>query len=324
MSFVSFPADRLYSVTEGWISALYLFMLELIAQGSFTPAKNIYGIFERAVYMPLAEEIKEFILSWCIFDSFTYEQALHMWGEENTDEDLCEITDKNAFVTYDVMAKTNHMHNIFTGYLREVLERKTWGSGRELYRKAASKSTWRNAPWRIKPDIPLEMQTGIIICAMFVQMRLAFIKGDLSGMLDILQKMYSDVKSGRQYMLMHTVDICEGHIYSLMNQKDKVPAWITAGAINSSRLMFPAYGCFNIVYGRTLLINGEYLKLMGSAEQFISITSVFPNLLGQIYTYIYLAAANKQIFREQEAISVLKQALGLAMPDRVYLPFAEN
>jgi len=80
----------------------------------------------------------------------------------------------------------------------------------------------------------------------------------------------------------------------------------------------------NIVYGRALLIKGEYLKFLGSSENFIGIASVFSNILGQIYTYIYVAAANKQIFRDQEAISALKQALDIAMPDKVYMPFVEN
>ena len=77
-------ADQLYSVTEGWISALYLLMLEYIAEGSYTPAKNIYKLIEKAIYAPLSDEIKEFVITMCIFDSFTHEQAVHMWGTEDT------------------------------------------------------------------------------------------------------------------------------------------------------------------------------------------------------------------------------------------------
>jgi len=78
------------------------------------------------------------------------------------------------------------------------------------------------------------------------------------------------------------------------------------------------------MYGRALLIKGEYLKLIGSAEHFISICSVFSNLLGYIYTYIYLAAAYRKIFREDEALSSVKKALDIAMPDKQYMLFAEN
>lgn len=53
----------------------------------------------------------------------------------------------------------------------------------------------------------------------------------------------------------------------------------------------------NIVYGKALLTNGDYLKLLGIAEEFIGIVSVFPNLMGHIYSYIYIAAANDRIYR---------------------------
>jgi LuxR family maltose regulon positive regulatory protein len=52
--------------------------------------------------------------------------------------------------------------------------------------------------------------------------------------------------------------------------------------------------------------------------------AVFPNILGQIYTYIYLAAANGRIFRDAEARATLIQALEMALPDKVYMPFVEN
>ncbi|PKM76472.1 MAG: helix-turn-helix transcriptional regulator [Firmicutes bacterium HGW-Firmicutes-15] len=523
----SSEADQLYALTEGWISALYLLMLEYIAEGRYTSAKNIYTLMEKAIYDPLSDEIKEFVITMCIFENFTHEQAVHMWGTEDTGMLLDGITNKNAFVNYDDRLKTYHMHKIFTGFLQGELEKKDIRFKQDLNQKAArwhlkngdyfdaihyfyecgnfdnilttledgrltfsyekedylmkymeecprevkarhpfgflkyalylfsynelalfgkaceefssmietdsslndglkrrligeyellisftayndlpkmsqhhrkafelltgpgvllnTRSVWTfgstsvlylyyRESGRLKEHVreleealiyytPLtngqgggadyvmeaerqffsgdfvnaeilghksvyqaqsKMQPGTVICAMFVQIRLALFKGDFSDMLDILQKMRVDIISGRQYMLIHTVDMCEGYIYSLLNQTDKIPQWIATGSISSSRLMFPAFGTFNIVFGRTLLINGEYLKLIGSADYFISIASVFPNLLGQIYTHIYLAAARRQIFAEDDAISNLEQALAIAMPDRVYMPFVEN
>ena len=72
-------ADKLYSFTEGWISALYMLMLEYVEQGKYTPVENIYKLIEKAVYVPLSDEIKEVVIILCIFDSFTHEQAVNMW-----------------------------------------------------------------------------------------------------------------------------------------------------------------------------------------------------------------------------------------------------
>ena len=521
-------ADRLYALTEGWISALYLLMLDFVASGSYTPETNIYKLIEKAIYAPLSAEIKEFLLTMCIFDSFTSEQAAHMWGKEDTGELLAEITNKNAFVKYDGRTRTYYAHNIFTGFLKEALARKAARHRQDLYQKAAQwhlktggypaarryfyecgdfdnllvaleaddsndftavnkellkkylaecpdevkarhhyamlkyalhlfvhneaallRRTCQEFSRSLQTDASLEAglrdrllgefelllsftayndlrkmvahhrkawellgrptsiyntrtnwtfgspsvlylyyresgrleehigelkealsfytrltdghgsgaehvmeaeryfnmgdfvnteifvhkaiycarskaQTIIITCAVFLQMRLAFIKGDYSGIVDMLEKMRSDITNEKQYLVLQTADMCEGYIHALLQQTQKIPDWITEGAITSGRMIYPVFGMFNIIYGRVLLNNKEYPKLLGSAEHFLGIAAVFPNLLGLIYTYIYLAAANKKIFKEAEALANLKQALVIALPDKLYMPFAEN
>ncbi len=524
-------ADELHALTEGWISALYLLMLEFIATGSYALENNIYNLIDKAVYMPLSSEIKEFLLTLCIFDSFTLEQAVHMWGKDNAGELLAAVTSKNAFVRYDGRARTYYAHNIFTGFLKEVLARKDSRYRQELYQKAGHwylktgdyfaarryfyecgdfdnilvavkedhssdytaenkellkkyleecpnevKARHHNAilkyalhlfvynemalynktcgefsnnlkadasldaslrgrlsgdfelllsfaayndikkmsahqykAWKIlgqptslydarkswtfgSPSVlylyyresgrlaehtqdlrkvmtyytrltnghgsgaeyimkaemhfnagdfmdaeialykalalaqekPGQPQTGIVVCALFLQLRLALMKGDFPGAVDILQKMRTDITSARRYLLLSTADICEGYMYALLRQTGRIPQWITEGSVHSSRLMFPAFGAFNIVYGRVLLVRGEYLKLIGNAEHFNRIAAVFPNLLGHIYTYVYLAAANKRACEEAKALSALKSALDIAMADKLYMPFVEN
>lgn len=167
-------------------------------------------------------------------------------------------------------------------------------------------------------------QSGIIICTIFLEIRLALMKGDFPTILGLLKKIRDDINKDKLYLFMHTLDMCEAYLYSSLKIKERTPTWIMQGEFKHTRLFFPTMAFLNIVYGRVLLLNGEYLKLLGSAEHFLGIASVFPNLLGQIYTYIYLAAANLQIFRQQEAVDALKQALTMAMPDKVYMPFVEN
>ena len=64
----------------------------------------------------------------------------------------------------------------------------------------------------------------------------------------------------------------------------------------------------------------EYLKLIGSGAFYCHILAK----PADIYTYIYLAAAYRKIFREDEALASLKKALDIAMPDKQYMLFAEN
>lgn len=519
--------QTLYTMTEGWISALYLIMLNYLENGTLDTVKNISNLIENAVYRHFSDEIKELLLSLCLFESFSLEQAIFVSKNENAERLLSKITVQNAFVKYDSKSKTYQIHTIFMNFLQEELENRN--KQNELYQVAAqwflktedyslaqhyfylckdfehiylaleiekhamvnyaynkdmlikiftecpnqikerhhfgmlalafelythnetecfqkaceeflehlqkdesitdkdrsrllgeyelvmsfavyndlqkmsihhkkaavllqepSSLLPRGGIWTFGSPSVLYMfhresgkleeaqkamfdalpqysrvangnasggeyclkaeeyfyrgdfenalitahqaihkaeakgQVSNIICAQFLMMRIALVKGNFEFVLELLHKMHEEIVAAKEYLLLHTIEICEGYLYALLNQRDKIPVWLQQGDYNSDRLLFPNYALMNIVYGRALLINGEYHKLIGSMENFIGIASVFPNLLGEIHTYIYVAAANWRIFRQSEALSTLGKALDLAMPDRLYMPFVEN
>lgn len=529
--------NTLYAYTEGWISALYLCMLNFISEGRFEQepsdtrvslVPNIYKLLEQAVYLPLSEETKEFLLRICIFDKFTFEQAEHMWQKPNATERLEELVNRNAFISYDTKSHSYQMHHILSNFLRDKLSRQDEISRQELYQRAAqwyvqngdnllamhyfykaddfdqvlatveldkanslnnehkdmlikyftespvqsrqnypyamliyarrlltfnerelftrvcsefmdsiqsndslgldqkkrllgeyelllsftgyndimemskhhrkacelltgpsdfidNQGSWTfgspsvlfmfyretgklgKAVQVIKETMPYYyqltnghgsgaeyvmaaewyfntgefenaeltahkalfeatsyVQSGIMLSALFLQIRLAIIKNDYSNVLSLFQKMREEINQKKLYMFMHSFDLCKAFIYSGLKQKEPVPLWIARGEFQNTRLLFPAMPFINIVYGRVLLINGEHLKLIGTSEHLLGMASVFPNLLAKIYTYIYMGAAYEQVFRHDEAIAVLKQALDIALPDQVYMPFVEN
>lgn len=526
ISLKDIEAEKLYNFTEGWISALYLLMINFVAEGKFNVTKDIYKLIESAIYLPLSEKSKEFLISICIFSSFTYEQAVYMWQREDIEEILTEIINKNAFIKYHSKTKTYQVHNLFTNYLKEILKTKNiekelfYRAGRwflrlkdyntaihyfylsgkfeemlstleksrasniyfdnkdqmikyfeecpenirskhhfavliyaitlfsfnemELFGKTCSEfisnvqkdeslddysrnnllgdfellisftkyndinemsvhhkkaekllkepsiflnieSNWTfGSPsvlymfYResgklyenvkdIKEAQPVyqkltnghgngseyvmeaeryfnigdfenaeitahkalfkaqsNMEISIIICALFVQMRLTILKADFNSALNILEEMHNCVSMNKEYFSIHTVDICEAYVYSLINKIDRIPKWIMNGDFTSSRLYFPAIPMLKLVYGRAMLLDRQYLQLISKENEFIEAASIFPNLLAQVYTYIYLAAANKQIYKDNEAELNIKKALDIAMPDKLYMPFVEN
>lgn len=519
--------QMLYDLTEGWISALYLIMMNYWENESLDTPKDIGKLIENAVYRYFSPEIKELLLSLCLFECFNLEQAIYVSKNQNAESLLSEIISKNAFVKYDGSSKTYQIHNIFTNFLQEKLEIKnihkplyqrvaqwylkvgdyilaehyfylckdfdgiylalekekneaenyehnkdilikffvecpnevkkkhhfamialafelytynemelfvtaceeflknlqrdnklednernrllgeyellisftdyndiqkmsvhhlkacellkepssllprrgiwTFGSPSILYmfyRESGKLEDTLESMFKALPHYSQatdgnanggeycmkaeryfyrgdfenalitnhqaihrsasQNQISNIICALFLMMRVSFMNGNLGYALELLQKMHEEIEFTKEYLLLHTVEICEGYLYSLLNQSHKIPRWLGEGDYSSNRLLFPNYAMMNIVYGRALLIKGEYHKLIGSMENFIGIASVFTNLLGQIHTYIYVAAANRRIFRQNEAFLFLKKALDLAMPDKLYIPFVEN
>lgn len=519
--------EKLYSSTEGWISALYLLMLNFKATGSFTTTDNIYRLIEKNIYEPFSEDIKDFLLKICIFNNFTKEQAIYIMGNENAVAFLAEIIRRNAFVNYDVSMKIYHIHSIFLNFLHDMFEKKDATYKKNLFQKAGhwylksgehfaamnyfytagdfenlltvmeldrgssfgyehkeliikffdecpgelkerhinallvfaltsielnemglyekiceeinsllqsssldpdsynnmlgelelltslthynditrmsehhkkackllkkpsafidNKGSWTfGSPsvlylyYRESGKLEQEVQhlreampyyyrltnghgmgaeyvmvaerhfnqggfvsaeievykalhqarSGnqpiIIICALFLLARLALINGEYACALDLFNKMHEEIELRKAYMLIHTIDVCKGFVYAYLQQKSKIPQWLAEGDYSSSRLYFPAMGFPNIIYGRVLLLEGEYLKLLGIMDHFKGIASVFPNVLAIIYSTIYEAVANDRIQRRRPAIDALRQALDLALPDKVYMPFVEN
>ncbi len=520
-------AAALYAYTEGWISALYLSLLNYVREGLVERQASLTDLIEKAVYRQYPAEVKEFLLTICVFDNFSWAQAKAMWPEENVEAMVSYLMNHNAFIKYDKYSKTYRMHNIFTAFLREKLSRQgqerrravlraagCWyeGSGdyinamdayyqagdfdgllaalekakghtistehkekiiryfeecpvdikkarpwaclvytiylfvfneielfeaecakirdfieqfagddntrtqlagelellcsfsrynsiagmTEKLQKAASllkgpsKFLDRRALWTFgSPSVlylfyresgQLEKETADFVAAMprychltgghgsgaefvmqaeryffisdfenaelvmnkalyiarnqeqmaiemsalFLQVRLDILNGNPSSAKALLQQTREEIKRRKQYRYIHTLELCEGFVYAYLGQAGKIPAWIAKGDPKDSSLYFPAYAFFNIVYGKTLLIGGQYRKLLGQAGQFLEVAGTLPNLLGLVYTHIYVATAHNRLQHRHEALAALKRAVDLAAPDGLIMPFVEN
>jgi LuxR family maltose regulon positive regulatory protein len=133
------PAEAafLHSHTEGWISAVYLCVLSYRQTGRIErqPA-SLRELMDKVVYQPCSAEMKEFLTTICIFDSFTLAQAEHMWAKGNAADLLARLTSENAFVVFEPANQSYSMHNILTGYLRRIFDRRDPESRRAAWRLA--------------------------------------------------------------------------------------------------------------------------------------------------------------------------------------------
>ena len=167
-------------------------------------------------------------------------------------------------------------------------------------------------------------QWGIETAAWFLQARIDLMKGDFEKMFRILKNMREKMEKRAEYQYLHNVELCEISFYSLLDQKTRIPENLARPEMGDIRLLHASFAMFNIIYGRVMLINEQYAELLGSAEYFLQTASFYPNMLGVIYTYIYLAAANSKINRAEQACEDLKKAMDLALPDALLMPFVEN
>lgn len=522
----SSETTALYAYTEGWVSALYLSLLNFEREQKIDRQATLSELIEKNVYRQCPAAVKEFLLSVCIFDSFTLAQAQAMWPRGSAETLVRYLMNNNAFVKFNHYNQTYHIHNIFILYLREQLARQNKERQREIQlmagvwhadsgdyvcamecfyqahafdrllfafekdnghntvaeRKERIMQYFTDCPEQTRKQYPIacliytrklfmlnereqyaqacqkvgeyidavsdekakkhlqgeleltksfskyndlqgmvehqanayalldgpsrlfdhknlftfgtpsvlymfyrqsgaakqtanmltefmprygrmtaghgagaeyvmqaechfnrgnfedaaitifkaeqparaNRQIAILLCVLFLQARLAFVNGDLPTVQKRLRQMREEVEACGQYQVVHTMDMCEGFIHAQLNQTEKIPLWIVDGKLQKSPLYFLSHAFFNIIYGKTMLLSGQYLKLLGLSSQFLDLAGRFPNLLSQIYIYIYEAAAYKHLQRHADARESLCQALALAAPDHFIMPFVEN
>ncbi len=104
---------------------------------------------------------------------------------------------------------------------------------------------------------------------------------------------------------------------------ENMPEWLRSaeGIRKALYVQSQPYGL--MLYGRLLLIERRYAELYGLTGTVMDAARAMHCLLPQVCQMIYLAVAKQDEGVAAEASEYLNAALELAMPDRIYLPFAE-
>ena len=170
-------------------------------------------------------------------------------------------------------------------------------------------------------------QTGTGIAAYFLQARISFLKGETDQGMKYLDQITSLAAEVDKRVYAVTGELCESYIYAVFNQLKYVADWIRKGDYMASgevKLYRSAESFADVVYARILIDRGEYSKYLGMADEMIKSAKKNHEVIAQIYHYVYSAAAFRKISLLDSAMTSLRNAMELAMNDRLIMPFAEN
>lgn len=167
-------------------------------------------------------------------------------------------------------------------------------------------------------------QNSIVQCGLFLLARIALLTGDDAMLQNALASLAERSHQNTEDLCRYTLDLACGFLNLLLGRRDEIAPWLHAGEISDKRLVIMTQPFALIIYGRLLLEQGEYQKLLGVSEFGLGISAIFPNLLPQIYIHLYRAQAFHGLGKRPQALEALNNALDIALPDGVLLPFAEN
>lgn len=86
-------------------------------------------------------------------------------------------------------------------------------------------------------------QGEIVVCAMFLQARLALAKGDYAYACYLHQKMQEEVQQKKWYNQIQTIDLCEA-INLELKRAERVPLWIAQGDFQLQQDLFSRHGIY--------------------------------------------------------------------------------
>lgn len=167
-------------------------------------------------------------------------------------------------------------------------------------------------------------QFSVMVCSEFLFMRMELFSGRYESFIKRINDCKEWLHRERQYTLLNTLDMCQGYIYSLLEHPEKAPSWMLEGRLDESLVMFPAMPMLYDFYNQLLLSMEKWTAIISTAPDYQKIYSIYNNIMNKIRLYIQLSIAYENIGRHAEALEKLHEALRMAVPDDIIMPFAEN
>jgi LuxR family maltose regulon positive regulatory protein len=168
-------------------------------------------------------------------------------------------------------------------------------------------------------------QECVCIGAALLLGRLAVYNGDGGELADILEQRIA--RYARQNPLKSNrmeADLATACLMQLIGRPRDMPRWIRNGDIDDKRLYVMSIPYAHILFGKYVTLSGKPEVWLGMEGEALALAETLQCRMAEIYGRILTAAAYRAVGMAADATAALQTALDLALPDRLYMPFAEN
>ncbi len=158
---LSMPDDKLsvlHSITEGWITALYLATLSLqwrTDPGAFVESftgtsQELAEYLSEDILAQQDEEVRRFLLQTSVLGTFSAALCDVVTGREDSRRVIEQLERANLFISpVDERRQWFRYHQLFESFLQDTLERQLPGMARELHQDAAQWHLAHNRPVQV-------------------------------------------------------------------------------------------------------------------------------------------------------------------------------
>lgn len=167
-----------------------------------------------------------------------------------------------------------------------------------------------------------EGQYGVILSADLVLAEVAILRGDAEACETARESMVYNIRESGQRSVLRLGELCQAALDLGLGSVEDIPSWL-CDISGIKRVVYThSIPYALILYEHYLLLAGRLADLRRCEELITQQASTMNYILPTLYHTLYLAAAEVRDGAMQEACTHMKKALALALPDRMYLPFA--
>ena len=165
-------------------------------------------------------------------------------------------------------------------------------------------------------------QDSVIFCAHTLFARTALLKGDTGAFLSSLNAIERQAFEGTEFLCLTASEAALGFLYSMLDMESRLPPWLLSPE-TVRRTLYPVSAPFALIVTLRYIRRHAPEELIGTAEAYIRETDELHHLMPKLYFLLEQAAWYEQRGERKSALEKTRLALALALPDEVYLPFAE-
>lgn len=104
--------ERIYAYTDGWISGVYLALMEYKRSGKFEHFTSISRLMKTAIFDKLPGQLRLLLVKMSLFEDFTTEEAFYISECRLHPYVLTELMEEYGFMQYDEQTKKFTMHSL--------------------------------------------------------------------------------------------------------------------------------------------------------------------------------------------------------------------
>lgn len=115
--------EALYDKSEGWISMIYISVLNYLRTGKSDTSADMEHLVTRVIYESCSKNTRHFLSFLMGIQDFTKEQADFFNGGEDSQPYLTELLENHAFIRYDQESGLYHIHTIFMNCIHKQFQK---------------------------------------------------------------------------------------------------------------------------------------------------------------------------------------------------------